>query len=60
MKNPVPASEYNTTCPSEDELLAQLPPGTTLCVMPNEGCEYVSAPPWHAAAAFMGLFWELP
>ncbi|KAL4438527.1 hypothetical protein ABPG77_000175 [Micractinium sp. CCAP 211/92] len=40
MKNPVPASEYNTTCPSEDELLAQLPPGTTLCVMPNEGCEY--------------------
>lgn len=40
MKNPVPASQYSPTCPSEDELLAQLPPGTTLCVMPNEGCEY--------------------
>lgn len=45
MKNPVPASQYSPTCPSEDELLAQLPPGTTLCVMPNEGCEYVSALP---------------
>ncbi|KAL4424144.1 hypothetical protein ABPG75_001445 [Micractinium tetrahymenae] len=40
MKNPVPASQYSPTCPSEDELLAQLPAGTTLCVMPNEGCEY--------------------
>jgi len=42
MQNPVPASQYSPTCPSEDELLKLLPQGTTLCVMPNEGCAYVS------------------
>ena len=44
MKNPVPAAEYAPNCPDEKELLALLPQGTSLCVMPNEGCDYVSAP----------------
>ncbi|EFN50750.1 hypothetical protein CHLNCDRAFT_59447 [Chlorella variabilis] len=40
MKNPVPASQYSPKCPSEKELMALLPQGTALCVMPNEGCAY--------------------
>jgi hypothetical protein len=45
MKNPVPAAQYSPDCPDEKELLALLPQGTSLCVMPNEGCDYVSAAP---------------
>lgn len=40
MQNPVPAAEYSPNCPSEQELLALLPQGSSLCVMPNQGCDY--------------------
>lgn len=39
----MPASKYSPTCPSEAELLAQLPGDGKLCVMPAAGCGYVSA-----------------
>lgn len=57
MKNPVPASQYSPKCPSEKELMALLPQGTALCVMPNEGCAYVSP---CLAAACPGLGWGPP
>lgn len=44
MKNPVPASQYNPTCPSQAEIEAKV--GNKLCVMPNAGCGYVSGVGW--------------
>ena len=60
MKNPVPASQYAPDCPDEKELLALLPQGTSLCVMPNEGCDYVSARSWLCCAvpAALCLLWQ--
>lgn len=43
MQNPESVDTYNAECPSVADQLAQLPADIEVCILPNTGCNYVSA-----------------